>query len=193
MPILKHDYNIRLEKKSIIWRYIDFWKYEDMLKKKSLYFCRADILSDKFEGSLSIKEVEQRKDQFYDLVKYSPKLNPEQANKDMTEEHKKQKLGSYLNCWHINNDESATMWESYVKDNEGVAIRSTCEKIHETLRVVDENLGISKVRYIDYDNEVFYHKTEYPIESYNLLVPLLHKRIEYKSENEFRIYYKDRL
>jgi hypothetical protein len=191
MPIFEHDYHIPLEKESIIWRYIDFWKYEAMLKKESLYFYRQDKFSDPFEGSLPIKEVEYRKEQYLNLKKYSSKFNPEQAIKDDAEEHKNQKQSSYLNCWHINNNESASMWRLYVKDNEGIAIQSTCERIHEILRNVDENIGISKVRYIDYDNEVFYHETEYPIESSNFLVPLLQKRIEYKDENEFRLYYKN--
>lgn len=111
----------------------------------------------------------------------------------MAEEHREQKRSSYLNCWHINNNESASMWKCYVEDNEGIAIQSNYKRIQETLKAVKENVGISKVRYIDFnnDNVVFNHLTEYPIDSYSILSPLIHKRIEFEGEKEFRIYYKD--
>ncbi len=33
-----------------IWRYMDFTKFVSMLHSESLFFCRADKLSDPFEG-----------------------------------------------------------------------------------------------------------------------------------------------
>ena len=34
-----------------------------------------------------------------------------------------------VNCWHINEHESAAMWDLYLKSNEGIAIQSTYQKL----------------------------------------------------------------
>ena len=36
-----------------IWRYMDFTKYVAMLESRALFFGRADLLGDAFEGSIS--------------------------------------------------------------------------------------------------------------------------------------------
>jgi len=40
-----------------LWRYMDFWKFEDMLAKSALYFARQDRFSDPFEGRLSQRDA----------------------------------------------------------------------------------------------------------------------------------------
>jgi hypothetical protein len=36
-----------------IWRYMDFTKYVAVLLKSGLFFCRCDLLNDRFEGSVT--------------------------------------------------------------------------------------------------------------------------------------------
>ena len=36
----------------VIWRYMDLWKFEDLLKIHSLYFSTIKNMGDKFEGRI---------------------------------------------------------------------------------------------------------------------------------------------
>src|ERR1700730_6754844 len=57
-PIFKEDWPYEIPAgNQRIWRYIDLWKFEQMLQTSSLYFRRADKLSDTGEGRLSVEGV----------------------------------------------------------------------------------------------------------------------------------------
>jgi hypothetical protein len=45
---------------TVIWRYLDFTKFVEMVSSKSLFFSRADKFQDPFEGSLLKKTLERR-------------------------------------------------------------------------------------------------------------------------------------
>src|SRR5260370_1951380 len=42
-----------LNSSETLWRYMDLWKFEDMLAKAALYFARQDRFIDPFEGRFS--------------------------------------------------------------------------------------------------------------------------------------------
>jgi len=192
MPIITHDSEIPLEDNAIIWRYMDIEKYESLLRERALFFCRADKFSDPFEGSLPKREADYRIEE----AKYHFQRNRKPFDKELAMKnieatgdlHVKYKRGTVVNCWHINNNESDAMWRLYLKDNEGVAIQSSKERIYNSIKNVKEKIGFSKVRYLDYEKDVFHHPENYPHTNYNLLAPLFHKRIEFTHENEFRLY-----
>ena len=81
------------------------------------------------------------------------------------------------------------MWRLYLKSNDGVAIKSTVSNLHKSFINTREKLICSKIRYLDYDKDIWYHETEFPYRSYNLYTPLIHKRIEFKGEEELRLLY----
>lgn len=193
MPIVEHEVHIPLEKESKIWRYIDFEKYESLLKEKSLFFCRADKFSDPFEGSLPKREAEYRKSEERHSAKFNNiPFDEELAKKNIEalgELHKKLKRATVINCWHINDNESDAMWQLYLKNNEGVAIQSNKERIYSAFFNTIGNIGASKVRYLNYENGIWHHPVDYPHHFYNTVTPLIHKRIEFVHENEFRLYH----
>ena len=41
-----------------------------------------------------------------------------------------------INCWHMNDHESAAMWKLYLKSNEGIAVQSTYETLRDS--IIDE-------------------------------------------------------
>jgi hypothetical protein len=47
---------------------------------------------------------------------------------------------------------------------------------------------MSKIRYINYEDDIFYDSKEYPVTSYNLLTPIVHKRNAFAHESELRIF-----
>jgi len=188
-----HPAFIQPDERDTIWRYISLEKFESSIKRNALFFCRADRFSDPFEGSIPKKEAEFRiNDQERISGYYGNSFNRIEAEKNvraLSETHKKFKKASIVNCWHINDNESDGMWQLYLKSNEGVAIKSSVDRIIKAFEKTNENIYLSRVRYIDYENAIWYHEKEYPCWSYNFLTPIVHKRIEFSHETELRLLY----
>lgn len=191
MPLYEHECFIPLEKGATLWRYLDFEKFQSLLETKALFFCRADKFSDPFEGSIPKLEADYRLhahkkaaaedgDEFDEKLALDNILNLQGL-------HERIKRATTINCWHINNNESDAMWRLYLKDNEGVAIQTSIEKMYLVVSNTTEEIGLSKVRYLNYETEIWYHKEDYPHISYNTNTPLIHKRIEFTHESEFRL------
>jgi len=58
----------------------------------------------------------------------------------------------------------------------------------KSLEDSNEDLYISKVRYLDYEEDIYYDSTDYPLRSYNLLSPIVHKRNAFSHEAELRVF-----
>ncbi len=82
-----------------------------------------------------------------------------------------------INCWHMNEHESAAMWKLYLKGDEGIAVQSTYNKLRASI-IDDEEVFLGVVRYIDYETEA--------INAGNLLSPFVHKRKSFEHEREVR-------
>ncbi len=54
---------------------------------------------------------------------------------------------SVVSCWHINNSQSAAMWELYCKSGEGIAIRSTVGALCSSIHNYGKDLTVSTVKY----------------------------------------------
>ena len=200
MPIKHHPCHIPIEENAILWRYMSLSKYESALKTSSLFFCRADKFPDPYECSIPRREYEFRlspekfaaEERVFNRM--DSKFNLEIAKKnaeDLAATHKKFRTATTVNCWHINNNESDAMWQLYLKDNEGIAIRTDTKKLYKTLQNTKENICVSKVRYINYDTDIWYHQTEFPVREYNFNTPILHKKIEFIHEKELRLYHHE--
>jgi hypothetical protein len=159
-----------------IWRYINYRKFVSMLDTGSLWFSRADKFNDPFEGSSPKINVKARK--------LPDKLSPADlplATKliaQMGEVRRHWVRYVCINCWHMNEQESAAMWDIYLKHDEGMAVQSTFKKYKESFSQNEENIYIGKVNYIDYGHEV--------LENTDILSPFIHKRKEFEHEKEVR-------
>ncbi len=191
MGIVRHPIEIPVMPQTKIWRYLDTPKFESLMYERALFFCRCDKFADPFEGSIPKKEfdfMEQYANQYHDD---SDEIgNRLKSNRNglalMRQKFKRQIV---VNCWHINNSESDAMWRLYVKDNEGVAISTTVENLTRSLESCQVNVGSSRVRYLDFEVDTWYHSDDYPVNHATLLTPVLHKRKEFAYESEFRIYH----
>ena len=189
MPIHHHDYLIPIGEREILWRYIDLSKLISLLKEKRLFFCRADKYSDPFECSTPQREYEYRK-----------QVSLKRANNDHTKAKvqvdtmstffQKVKQSTVVNCWHINATESDAMWRIYLKTNEGVAIQSNISRMKEAFKSAPENIYASKVRYIDYSKDIYHNPDEYDVFTVNTITPVIHKRLEFRHESEFRLFHE---
>lgn len=191
MPNYSHENFIPVNPDLTVWRYIDFEKFESLLKTKSLFFCRSDLFVDPFEGSIPKKEAEHRFEEAKRNASHPTAFELEQRATLSIEPiktlHKNVKRAFVVNCWHINLTESDAMWRLYVKTNKGVAIQSTTSRLNDVIEIANEDIALSKVRYIDYETDIWFDPVEYPHKNYNLFSPLIHKRIEFKHEAEVRL------
>jgi hypothetical protein len=155
-----------------IWRYLDISKFVLMLSKRALIFPRADKLDDPFEGSYSKPSIKLRES-------YQESLS-EEDNKNFFELYKKFKAYTFVNCWHMNEFESAAMWNLYLKSNEGVAIQSTYKSLKKTLDKIrcDKDIVVGQIEYIDYNKYIM-------IEG-NPLFAFYYKRKSFEHEHELR-------
>lgn len=174
MSYKKFELCIDADPDLIIWRYISLKKFKLMIKNKALFFCRADKFSDPFEGTIPRKEAEHRGKSLGDI----------HSIESISNLHRKLKGHFLVNCWHINNGENDAMWRLYLKNNDGVAIRTTVRNLLESFTNTEEEINCSIVRYIDYDNDIWMPPT---IKGYNMFTPIIHKREEFSHENELRL------
>lgn len=160
---------------SLIWRYRDFNRYLSILENEELWFCRADQFSDPFEGSLPQKNIEERE------------IKNDDAERTMAESlsltYRTFRKMTYLNCWHLNQYESAAMWNLYLSEDQGVAIVSTPNRLEDALNLDSDSYLLGSVDYIDYTRE--------KISDNSMIAPFYHKRKSFEHENEYRVLHRN--
>lgn len=155
-----------------IWRYMDFAKYASMLANGGLFFAGADKLGDPFEGSYA------RANEPYRLASEIP---PD-AQRGMSDFSRRVRSWTFISCWHMNDNESAAMWNAYAGADRAIAVQSTFQRLWDSLDAY-EQLYVGEVSYIDYDSE--------PIPEGNTFYPFVHKRRSFEHERELRAVIQD--
>lgn len=57
---------------------------------------------------------------------------------------------TYVNCWHVNDDENYLMWQSYIRNSPGVAIKTTTKRLELALAAYPHIIESALVEYIDH-------------------------------------------
>jgi len=173
----KDNYSFHTPDKSLtIWRYLDFTKFVDLLLSSQLFFARSDQFQDPFEGVFRLKDYENTKHML--------------TNQELT------KKFYFLNCWHINDNQSDAMWKIFLDTKNGIAIKSTVGALIKSLDASLDDVFISKVYYRDFDKVTF---NELMNEEQNKLFggrggslnQFNYKRISFEHEKELRLYHID--
>ena len=159
---------------SPIWRYIDFTKLVSMLVERSLFFCRADRLDDRFEGSMSRASVRARDN----VQTWLPTHLHDKMQKQLAELHAAELRRTFINSWSMGRYESDALWRVYVGTRDGVAVRSTFGRLARSLDAEERPVHIGRVEYIDYDND--------SIPEDHVLHPFVYKRRSFDYERELR-------
>jgi hypothetical protein len=172
MPVtdVEHDVFTRPPADAQLWRYVDLAKYLSLLSTQALWFSRADLLGDRFEGSISKATMEQREKAYSEFPGLLRSMD------QLAESRRKALRFHFISCWHCSERESAAMWRLYMKDH-GIAIVTTYDRMRSALGGEDE-IYVGFVRYIDYDSQV--------IPEGNWLWPYMHKRRSFEHEHEVR-------
>jgi hypothetical protein len=123
---------------AVIWRFMQFWKFQDLISTGELYFRRADLLDDHEEGI-------PPEDYMHVLH-----LNRFDVQDVMTKNHfigsmAQDREGFFINCWHLFSEETAGMWKEY--GDEGVAVVSRYSLLKMALQNCDGRPHLGLVRY----------------------------------------------
>ena len=165
------------DKDVVIWRYMDFTKFYFMIDSRALLFTNLSTLDDSFEGFIPKANLENWTTFPEDMPE------EEQKAKKWIPEHdldaiKVAKQCLYISSWHVNEYESTAMWKLYLKSNEGVAVKSTYNKLKQSLHLTEDDVHLGLIKYIDYNT--------YSLKSNNLFNTALHKRKSFEHERELR-------
>lgn len=157
---------------STLWRYLDHFKFEDLIKSQSLYYSRLDRFEDKLEGvspfsciKAIASDPEKNEDQKREAIRlYKIRMG---RNREI----------AFASCWHINDKLNFEMWNSYGHmASDSIAIRTSERKLSSTLKKSAFPFLNEPVQYFE---EPFFNQNAY-------WFPTMFKRKEYKSEQEFR-------
>jgi len=190
MAYTEHEEFICPPDETKIWRYLDFPKFISMLSQSKLYFAKIkSILSaDPLEGSPSRLFYELPFVRFEDLTdELKETLDIKDANRfyDFTSSLGIMNVGierdkelTFVNCWHMNDGESAAMWRLYALEKQGLAVQSTIARLKQSFKGYKDHIFVGKVKYVDFETDFV------PVR--NALIPFLHKRKSFDHEKEVR-------
>jgi hypothetical protein len=167
-------YNNKLDRSMGIWRYMDFSKFVNLLDTSSLFFTKPLFFRDPYEGAYSEEDFRRI---IGEPVSYAPDIKYDYDVKRQSLIKKSKLLLDFVgvSCWHLNNVESAAMWDLYSKSGEGLAIKSNVENLIDS---INGEVFYGQVQYIDYLKDMA---------SNNTFESLFYKRISFSHENEFRL------
>jgi hypothetical protein len=170
---------------SLVWRYTDLAKFLSLLDRSALYFPRVDTLDDPFEG-LYTKSSAAVEELTFEEWKLRSNIDDEGTYKgfvgmqrNVRQFSKLQREITFVNSWYCQEHESAAMWSSYLKTQEGIAIQSTYQRLTEAFaNYAEYEIFIGMVSYMEYDCQA--------ISGGNILLPLMSKRKSFEHEHELR-------
>lgn len=136
----------------IVWRYLTFPKFISLLTYQALWFSKLNILQDQCEGTLptptKIKMYE--KNQKWKTL-FTDQDHHRQIDEMLDRNVQDGRELTVVNCWFLGDYESQKMWDEYVSNSEGVAIKSTIRKLSSYIFVYPDSKfsQIGKVKYVE--------------------------------------------
>jgi len=162
------DPGVRQE--SVLRRYMDLPKLLDLLHTRSLYFRRADGISDRLEGALFpsfrkyLDEAFARKRVPYDAEYF----------------YRRSRVGNYVSCWTIGSQDNMALWQLYGGVRTSIAVTSTVGRLVECAFAWNRSTHLHKVKYVDHRRV-----RKYIMASFTDV--LQYKSDAYKYERELRV------
>ena len=124
-----------------IWRYMDFWKFLNLLETSSLYFSNAENLGDNYEGRIPkvVFDMMLKKDaKYYSWI-----------NKNVENHVRKETL---ISSWSYNEKESFALWKMYAKDKMGIALKTDFKSLIKSFDKTERIINIGEIIYFNSEN-----------------------------------------
>jgi hypothetical protein len=168
----------------VLWRYLDFPKFLDLLSSKSLKMPRASKMEDGYEGMMgqaAIKEtVSAGKKRGEPSYLRHASINLEQRRSFFWRDR------TYISCWNAFPHENAGLWRIY-GDDKGLAIRTTWKSLRTSL--TGEADCVDRIYY---GNVEYRNFAKNPLVAQTFTDQFFVKRNEFVHEQEFRLIAHDR-
>jgi hypothetical protein len=148
---------------AVIWRFMELWKFQDLVSSRELHFCRADLLGDDNEGLPPENFVPDL--YLGDALKADHHIGVLAQRRE----------SFFVNCWYLSSKPTAAMWKEYGKD--GVAIASRYSLLRGALEAGKDRGFLGPVHY---------GCSHLKGHSWNLLRFISTKREEFAHEKEVR-------
>jgi hypothetical protein len=178
-----------------IWRYLPWWKFEDLITNHHLFFTRLRYIVDQeidvFEGGLANINFERPEVNVESMLR--DVLAPGQAvdtiaaiTRDYGDPAWVRRMQewvrdqTYVNCWFTDEFESERMWQDYVPDGDGVVVQSTVRLLVASLEQTPGSVQIDSVIYYDPATDIMVPP--------DIFRTPLYKHTTYRHEREFRCY-----
>lgn len=158
-----------------VWRYMDFTKLISLLESNALYFVRTDKFEDPYEGTWPRANVDAMRFAGTNMVQTDPTATV--SGDEVVSMFTGLRKFMAVNCWHMNEHESAAMWRLYLKTNEGIAVQTTYSRLRDSI-IDQQKVWIGKVEYVDYESA--------KLDQANALTAIVHKRLSFEHEREIR-------
>jgi hypothetical protein len=152
---------------TVVWRYMDFSKFIDLLENSRLWFARADLLDDPREGDLTEAELKQ--------IREAASPGVAEAN---IKAFRSLRREYFVNCWTIGS-ESMAMWDLYARGAGGIAIKSTVGSLKLAVDGAGAKILIAPVEYLDW-------RTASPWRN-NVFSQYVRKDFGFRHESEIRM------
>lgn len=152
--------------RTVLWRYMDFAKFVEMLESRTLWFARIDQFEDPLEGTHTDAELAG-------LRKHLKKTHAQA----LINVFRSGRSELYVNCWRSGSTESLAMWDLYGKGSGILAVKSTVGRLRDAAVTYDKPVYISKVKYLDWGDAPGID---------NVLVACSRKDVSYQHEVEVR-------
>lgn len=174
MPVEEHAWfrpPANLDQK--IWRYMDLARFVSLLHESALWFSRLDKLPDPLEGTWPHSNAQR----LSDAIHHAP--DPLATRRMLLGDQRRRRAEVAVNCWHMNDHESAAMWSAYVRTGQGVCIQSTYAKLCGALGDARAPIFVGEIEYLDYAKCG-------AVDEGNLFSLTMKKDIAYSFEQELR-------
>ena len=175
------------EDEAILWRYMNFEKFVNLLATKTLFFTRVDKFKDPFEGLIP----PSLKNQIKEAINRAENSEEKEMFKLGLKAIENFRKYAMCNCWHQNEEESMAMWEKYHIRNSGIAIKTTMGNLKRCFSD-EHDVFIGEINYIHnntYDSNYInnYRNSKGTARTKLVYLPYFHKRKAFEYEHEVRI------
>ena len=173
-----HPNLITPDSPTVLWRYLDLAKLLFLLEHDALWFARLDTLGDPYEGLPPKPFI----DEMWAHAEAVPEAEREERLRVARHNTRAFGIGREIlavSCWHANPVESAAMWNLYGKVGEGIALRTTSERLERSFCQEHPQVYGGMIRYVDFES----HAQATPV---NIFDWATLKRTSFSHEREFR-------
>ena len=133
-----------------IWRYMDFWKFLNLITTSKLYFPNVTMLGDQYEGRIPQKMKPLIIEEYIKSGR-----NEKMAKDYMNFIENELRHRTLVSSWTASHKESFAMWKMYSKDKLGIAIKTDYDSLAKAFQTSSEDIYIGEVIYYD-DEHPFY-------------------------------------